>query len=198
MEIPESKPAHRDGGGLRDFEQLGGQLEITNLANSSISQALNAQAGVETTSSPLRQGSATPAPTSPPPSHVTRLNAKPIAKAKIGVCRECGAKFQSRRATKEFCSKECRQAFNNMQMTRGVLAYQLLMAHRYERAAFEAAGGRKLLSQLASIFHEDDNRNRAGRKSWDDLRKVLERNPRLLATVVEVNHAAGRADRRRK
>src|SRR6266446_6855564 len=139
MEIPETKPAHRDGGGPRDFEQLGGQLEITNRANSSISQALNAQAGVETTSSALRQGSATPAPTSPPPSHVTRLNAKPIAKAKIGVCRECGAKFQSRRATKEFCSKECRQAFNNMQMTRGVLAYQLLMAHRYERAAFEAA-----------------------------------------------------------
>jgi hypothetical protein len=108
---------------------------------------------------------------------------------KIGTCRECGAKFQAQRATKEFCRKECRQAFNNMQMTRGVLAYQLVMAHRYERPAFESAGGRKLLSRLASSYHEEDSRDRAGRRSWDDLAKVLKRNPRLLATVVETNIA---------
>jgi hypothetical protein len=199
-----AKPAHLDGGGLRKFEQLGGQLEITNSANDSATQARalvstfdTTALTADTTSSTLEQGSPPPAPTSLRPSYASHLNAKPAAKVKIGTCRECGAQFQAQRATKEFCRKECRQAFNNMQMTRGVLAYQLVMAHRYERRAFESAGGRNLLSRLASIFHEEDNRVRGGRRSWDDLAKVLERNPRLLATVVEVKLAAGRTDRRK-
>jgi hypothetical protein len=40
MEIAErAKPAHRDGGGLRDFEQPGGHLEIPNSARGSAPQA---------------------------------------------------------------------------------------------------------------------------------------------------------------
>ena len=61
------------------------------------------------------------------------------------------------------------------------------MAHRFDRKAFEAAGGRKLLSRLASIYRAEDDRDRAGRVSWDDLAKVLERNPRLSATVLATN-----------
>ena len=55
--------------------------------------------------------------------------------------------------------------------------------------AFEAAGGRRMLTQLASAFRAEDERDRAGRKSWNDLRSARERNPRIFATVVGVNVA---------
>ena len=208
MEQPAtSRPTHRvDGGGPQRLELLGGGLNHQDKLNGCSLQVRVVVSNTfdtplvtdDTTSDTIGQGSPSPVPKPARASYAHRLNAKAPAKAKTGVCRECGAKFQAHRATREFCRKECRQAFNNMQMSRGVLAYQLIMAHRYERDVFETAGGRKLLSRLASLFREDDNRNRGGRKSWDDFTNVLTRHPRLLATVVESNVAGLRRTERGK
>src|SRR5215212_2793854 len=46
MQITETaKPAHRDGGGLRNFEQLAGQLETSNSPSRSTSQVPVAKTG---------------------------------------------------------------------------------------------------------------------------------------------------------
>jgi hypothetical protein len=193
METPETaKAAHPEGGGPREFEHLGGRLDQINTANSSVPQARVVLNTFNHRASTPEQGSAPSAPTSPRPSYAVRLAAKAVSKAKTGTCRECNAGFQAQRTTREFCCTGCRRAFNNRRMLRGLLALDLVMAHRFDRKAFEAAGGRKLLSRLASIYRAEDDRDRAGRKSWDDLTKVLERNPYLSATVVETNVAGTR------
>jgi hypothetical protein len=200
MQTPETaKAAHPEGGGPREFEHLGGRLDQMNTANGSIPQARavsntfdHRALTADTISSTPEQGSAPSAPTPPRPSYAVRLAAKAVSKAKTGTCRECNAGFQAQRTTREFCCTGCRRAFNNRRMLRGLLALDLVMAHRFDRKAFEAAGGRKLLSRLASIYRAEDDRDRSGRKSWDDLAKVLERNPYLSATVVETNVAGTR------
>jgi hypothetical protein len=189
MQIPETaKPAHLDGGGPRKFEQLCERLGSTDSTNDYTTQ----NNALVNTFDGGQCDTAKPAPTSPRPSYTKRLAANAVTKAKTGTCRECNARFQARRTTREFCRDACRRAFNNRRMLRGLLALDLIMAHRFDRKAFEAAGGRKLLSRLASIYRAEDDRDRAGRVSWDDLAKVLERNPYLSATVVETNVAGTR------
>ena len=139
-----------------------------------------------------QHGSVASAPMCPEPFYGVQLAANAIIKAKTGICRECGAKFEAQRTTREFCSASCRRKFNNRRMLRGLLALDLVMAHRFDRKSFEAAGGRKLLSRLASIYRAEDDRDRSGRASWDRLTKVLERNPHLLATVLDTNIAGKR------
>jgi hypothetical protein len=63
------------------------------------------------------------------------------------------------------------------------------MAWRFERQLFENAGGRMLLGRLAAAFRAEDKRDRAGRKSWDDLRKAKERSAHIFAILVATDIA---------
>lgn len=104
-----------------------------------------------------------------------------------GCCRECGHPFIGKRTTKEFCSAACRRAYNNRKATRGALIYDLVMTWRFDRSEGKDAVARKLLGQAASMFKMEDDSERAGRRSWDDLARWRERNPRVAAKVVGVN-----------
>jgi hypothetical protein len=107
-------------------------------------------------------------------------------------CRECGATVFAARSTREFCDAACRRAFHNRKAIRGAVAYDFLMAWRVNREAFEAAGGRTLLTRLVAAFRAEDERDRGGRQSWDDLAKAKQRHPEFFATVVGVNVAGVR------
>jgi ribosomal protein S27AE len=105
------------------------------------------------------------------------------------ICRECGSSFIARHGSREFCRASCRRAFHNRKASRGAILYDFLMAWRIDRLAFEAAGGRTLLSRMVAAFRADDSRHRAGRKSWDEPGRAKQRHPELFSAVVGVNAA---------
>ena len=88
-------------------------------------------------------------------------------------CRECGATFTARRASADFCSAHCRVAWNNRRLRRGGQLYDLVMAWRFNRTEFAAAGAQSLLCRMAAAFKADDDRDRAGRQSWDDVAEFV-------------------------
>jgi hypothetical protein len=100
------------------------------------------------------------------------------------VCRECGAAYEAQRTTREFCGTACRKAFHNRAALRGVDLFHLFMSMRFDRANAEAEGVWSLMCRLAASYKEQDHRERDGRKSFDDVAKVRERNPHLNSTVV--------------
>jgi hypothetical protein len=201
MEITETaKPAHLDGGGLRELEQLGGQLEKTDSTPDSARQARaglstldrNAPRIGTTSYTTPNQGSEVPAPTPPRRSYSIRLNGKPVTKVAIGVCRECNTKFTAKRATKDFCSTEHRQRFNNRQMLRGKEIYSIAMDWRDSRDPKTLT----LLCRILASFKNEDERD--GRRSWDDAATVIRDKPYLTATLLDTNLAGLRRARRRK
>jgi len=107
-------------------------------------------------------------------------------------CRECGANFAARRGTREFCSPICRGAFNNRRLRRGGHLYDLVMAWRFDRTGVAAEGAQSLLCRMAAAFKAEDDRERPGLQSWDDVGRVRERNSHLVATVVGVNVAGNK------
>jgi hypothetical protein len=111
-----------------------------------------------------------------------------------GECLECGEPFLARRTTALFCGNRCRKVFNNRKAMRGAIAYDFLLAWRFDRTMFEAVGGRTLLSRLIAGFRAEDRRDRAGRRSWDKIKTAKERAARFLSIVVTTN-AVG-SDRR--
>jgi hypothetical protein len=129
MEITETaKPAHRDGSGPRNFEQLGGQLGITNSATGSGPQAWTNFSA---------------------PDH------RAVRDVTTGICRECKVKFEARRASREFCCIACRQRFNNRRMTRGLQIYDFAMEWRDDRTDTTAL---TLLCRLLAKFKDEDSR----------------------------------------
>src|SRR6266511_4036800 len=99
-----------------------------------------------------------------------------------GTCRECGKMFIARRAKRDFSSKKCRRDFHNRRMTRGAELYDVLMSLRFARAQAKAEGVWSLLCRMAASYKASDDRE--GRRSWDDIRKVKQRNAALASTVV--------------
>ena len=99
-------------------------------------------------------------------------------------CRECGAKFQLQRASREFCCAACRRVFNNRRMLRGAEFYDLVMATRFDRSAAQQNGAWSLLCRMAASFRYADQRERDGRPSWDDVAKIKARHARVLATPI--------------
>jgi hypothetical protein len=155
-----AKPAHRDGGGPRDLEQLAGQLEITNSAIGSAPQARTDFSA---------------------PDHRARRDVT------TGICRECNAKFEARRASREFCCNACRQQFNNRRMTRGLEIYDFAMAWRDDRTDTMAL---TLLCRLLAEFKDEDSR--AGRVSWNSAAGVIRDKPYLAAVLLDTNVAGMR------
>lgn len=115
---------------------------------------------------------------------------------KAGTCRECGNGFEAQRASAGFCSTKCRAAYNNRRQRHGADLFDLVMSWRFDRVHAKAAGALSLLCRMAAAFRAEDKSERAGRKSWQSVSKVRERNVRLIATVV--GHVAGRAGGRSK
>jgi hypothetical protein len=98
-------------------------------------------------------------------------------------CRECGNSFSAQRATSEFCSTNCRTQFHNRRALRGAQLYDLIMTMRYDRAA----GAWSMLCRMAASFKIEDDRERPGRRSWDKVAKVRDRNAHLSAATVGIN-----------
>jgi hypothetical protein len=107
-------------------------------------------------------------------------------------CAECGQEFTSIRRWAEFCSPACRSAFNNRRNVRGAQVYDLLMALRYERDEATRLGVWTDLTRLAAHYKLQDERERAGRKSWGDWKSWLRDNPWLQAVVVQQHNAGGK------
>jgi hypothetical protein len=107
------------------------------------------------------------------------------AGAHVGVCSECGNAFAGQRYTREFCSGSCRRAFNNRRAARGAAIYDVAMTWRSDRDA-EALS---LLCRMLTQFKEADDRDRAGRKSYNSIRRVKAANPYLSSKIVGRNLA---------
>lgn len=96
-------------------------------------------------------------------------------------CAECGTPFLAAKRWGEFCSAEHRKTFNNRRLTRGAEIYDLFMCLRNERPLATALGVWKLLCRLAQAYREEDERERAGRRSWRDPKQMLAERPWLRA-----------------
>ena len=107
-----------------------------------------------------------------------------------------GIGFRAQRASAGFCSPKCRAVYNNRRQRHGADLFDLVMAWRFDRRTAKAAGALSLICRMAATFRAEDNSERAGRKSWQSISKVRERNVRVIATVV--GHVAGRAGGRSK
>jgi hypothetical protein len=123
------------------------------------------------------------------PDDTTRLDATPETASKkparLTACLECGKSFGRSNRVAEFCGTPCRKAWNNRRMTRGAEIYDLFMMTRYERGIATKYGLWALICALALRFYQEDARDRGGRRSWQKVRTVLEKNVSLRARVLK-------------
>ena len=108
---------------------------------------------------------------------------------RVHACLECGSETHLKG---EFCPTRCRTDFNNRRKARGAELYDLYMAHRFERAAATDLGVFQAINRLASMYRQEDNQRRAGRKSWRRPRAVLEERPYLKAVATYDGTGRGR------
>ena len=105
-------------------------------------------------------------------------------------CNECGAELPAQMARKKqasFCSTSCRQKFNARRRDRGRDMYDLFMALRYDRCEAKELEVWSKLCRMAEHYRDEDQRERAGRKSWRPAKTVLRDRPDLSArTMVKV------------
>lgn len=105
-------------------------------------------------------------------------------------CLECGAAYASEKDTSQFCSTACRRDFNNRRQQRGAELYDLYMALRFDRGPAKMLRVLSMLNRLASIFREQDRRDRDGRRSWTPPAVVAERAPHLRSTILHRGRAS--------
>jgi hypothetical protein len=96
-------------------------------------------------------------------------------------CLECGTPLPAASASSEFCAKACRKAWHNRRAIRGAELYDLFMATRFDRATAKALHLWRIINRLASMFREEDRKERGGRMSWRAPAIVLDRRPYLRA-----------------
>lgn len=97
-------------------------------------------------------------------------------------CDECGAAYHAKRKdVSDFCSQKCRAAFNNRRAMRGAEMYDLVMALRFDREKATELGVWKVICRVAAEHHEQDQRERGGRRSWRGAKSVIARRPYLMA-----------------
>lgn len=100
-------------------------------------------------------------------------------------CKGCAECFQSVRVEAEFCSDQCRKCWHNLAMVRGRDLYPLVMAWR-DRSRANAEESRQALSaicRLVRTYHEEDRRERGGRKSYDTVADVKSRLAHIFNAV---------------
>ena len=96
-------------------------------------------------------------------------------------CLECGNKPAGRGG--EFCSAGCRTAFNNRRKARGAELYDLFMVLRFDRSLAATLKVFQALCRMASNYRAEDQRERAGRRSWRRPQDVLDTRTYLRAIV---------------
>lgn len=99
---------------------------------------------------------------------------------RVHACLECGAQVPFGNGV-EFCSADCRHAWNNRRKVRGALLLDLYMAHRFDRAEAGRLGVFQAINRLAADFREEDRKRRGGRRSWRPAAAVLAERPYLRA-----------------
>lgn len=100
-------------------------------------------------------------------------------------CTECGITFTAKKAHAEFCSTNCRKAFNNRRAMRGAQLYDAMMNMRYDRAAAKDEDiDYTFLCRMAEMFHREDEQQRRGRRSFRTARAVKDD----LGAVVNARH----------
>jgi hypothetical protein len=96
-------------------------------------------------------------------------------------CLECGSTFTTDTRQGPHCSTRCRKNWNNRRMLRGAELYDLYMAHRFERERGTEMALMSKINRMVSIFREDDNGKRAGRRSWRDPATIIAEKPYLAS-----------------
>lgn len=99
---------------------------------------------------------------------------RPASKYRPRCCNECGSDYTPRRADEFYCSTACRKLFDNRAMARGRDLYHLFMVMRYERGLAKALSLWGIMCAMARKWREEDNRDRAGRKSWVKPQRVIQ------------------------
>lgn len=112
-----------------------------------------------------------------------------------GTCLECGDPLarhagDTRRSDTSFCCIACRKTFNNRRAMRGAELYDLYMAHRFDRRVATDLGVMQAINRLASVYRQEDQRSRDGRRSWRKPKAVLQERPYLKA--ISTSYRAGR------
>lgn len=118
------------------------------------------------------------------------VRATPARRMVTRRCLECGQPFRAIAAqtpAQEFCCPDDKRKFNNRRMLRGALVYDFLMASRYERGLAKTLKAWGALCRLAQTFREEDVRERAGRRSWRNVRAVIWERPWLSTVIVSRN-----------
>lgn len=106
-------------------------------------------------------------------------------------CNECGEGYTPRRADEFFCSIPCRKTFDNRAMTRGRDLYHLFMTMRYERGLAKLLGVWAIMCRMAMHWHDEDTRERGGRKSWTPAKRTIEK----LPVVIRAKDAYAKQER---
>lgn len=107
-------------------------------------------------------------------------------------CPECGKDFTSAKKHAEHCSPACRKAFNNRRQARGAIAYDMLMAMRYERNEATKAGLWADMCKTAQYWKMEDDKERAGRRSWGDWKAWLRDRP-FLQNLMPILDGTGKS-----
>lgn len=90
-------------------------------------------------------------------------------------CIECGERFEAGHRKAEFCCSGHRYEFSNRRRQRGMAIYDVFMAMRYERGLQKLFGLWTLMCRMAEAWRDEDKAQRAGRKSWQDVKELYER-----------------------
>ncbi|MDD9903732.1 MAG: hypothetical protein OXT06_09210 [Rhodospirillaceae bacterium] len=96
-------------------------------------------------------------------------------------CRECGAPCEAQRGDATFCSTKCKNAWQNRRRKRGAELYDLFMTMRHERDLTKRLADEQdfhvwsTACALASKWKDEDERERAGRKSWQSILPLIQK-----------------------
>lgn len=92
-------------------------------------------------------------------------------------CCNCGTLINKTDHRARFCCTRCKSEFNNRRAVRGAVAYDFVMAMRYDRDEAAKLKAWGTLCQLAAKWRDEDKTARAGRRSWHRLPVVLDQLP---------------------
>ncbi len=91
----------------------------------------------------------------------------------LHTCHECAEPLTDARGGQEFCTKACRQTFNNRRMQRGAEMYDLFRALRRERSDAKELNIWTELCRLELKWQTEDDAARPGRRSYMPPQKAL-------------------------